>query len=64
MKKYFVTITETLEKTVEVFASNEEEAKNKVEDKYKSCDIVLAYEDLENTDFSIYKVESTEREEN
>lgn len=64
MKKYFVTITETLEKTVEVFASNEEEAKNKVEDKYKSCDIVLDYEDLENTDFSIYKVESAEREEN
>ena len=64
MKKYFVTITETLEKTVEVFASNEEEAKNKVEDRYKSCDIVLDYEDLENTDFSIYKIESTEREEN
>ena len=64
MKKYFVTITETLEKTVEVFASNEEEAKNKVEDRYKSCDIILDYEDLENTDFSIYKVESTESEEN
>lgn len=40
MKKYYVSVTETLNKVVSVDAESEEEAKQKVQDAYDNCDII------------------------
>lgn len=62
MKKYYITITETLERTIEIVANDENEAKDMVEEQYKNGEIVLDYEDHINTDYSTWKVEELESE--
>ena len=41
MKRYYVSVTETLNKVVSVDAESEKEAVQKVHDSYDNCDIVL-----------------------
>ena len=52
MKRYYVSVTETLNKVVSVDAESEKEAVQKVQDAYDGCDIIL---DSEN--FSCERVE-------
>ena len=52
MKRYYVSVTETLNKVVSVDAESKEEAKQKVQDAYDNCDIIL---DSEN--FSCERIE-------
>ena len=52
MKRYYVSVTETLNKVVSVDAESKEEAKKKVQDAYDGCDIIL---DSEN--FSCERIE-------
>ncbi len=51
--KYKVQITETLQRIIEVEASNESEAILNVKDKYKKEDIVLNETDYIDTEFDI-----------
>ena len=62
MKKYYITITETLERTIEIVANDENEAKDMAEEQYKNGEIVLDYEDHINADYSTWKVEELESE--
>ena len=41
MKRYYVSVTETLNKVVSVDAESLREAKQKVQDAYDDCDIIL-----------------------
>ena len=52
MKRYYVSVTDTLNKVVSVDAESEKEAVQKVQDAYDGCDIVL---DSEN--FSCERIE-------
>ena len=52
MKRYYVSVTETLTKVVSVDADSEKEAVQKVQDAYDGCDIIL---DSEN--FSCERIE-------
>ena len=52
MKRYYVSVTETLNKVVSVDAESEKDAVQKVQDAYDGCDIVL---DSEN--FSCERIE-------
>ncbi len=52
MKKYEVTIEETLAKSVEVSAENEEEAKRKVEKAYYSGEYILGSENFCDVSFA------------
>ena len=52
MKRYYVSVTETLNKVVSVDAESKEEAVRKVQDAYDGCDIIL---DSEN--FSCERIE-------
>lgn len=52
MKRYYVSVTETLNKVVSVDAESEKEAVQKVQDAYDGCDIIL---DSEN--FSVERIE-------
>ena len=52
MKRYYVSVTETLNKVVSVDAESEKEAVQKVQDAYNGCDIIL---DSEN--FSCERIE-------
>ena len=52
--KYNVTITETLEKTIEIEAENENNAINIARDKYIKEEVMLAADDLVDTQFDIY----------
>ena len=52
MKRYYVSVTETLNKVVSVDAESEKEAVQKVQDAYDGCDIIL---DSEN--FSFERIE-------
>ena len=52
MKRYYVSVTEHLNKVVSVDAESEKEAVQKVQDAYDGCDIVL---DSEN--FSCERIE-------
>lgn len=62
MERYYITITETLERTIEIVAESEEEALYTAEKEYQNGEHVLDYEDHVNTDFSTYMVESLESE--
>ncbi len=44
--KYYVSVTETLNKVVSVDAESEEQAKQKVQDAYDNSDIVLDSDDF------------------
>ena len=52
MKRYYVSVTETLNKVVSVDSDSEKEAVQKVQDAYDGCDIIL---DSEN--FSCERIE-------
>lgn len=56
MKKYEVTIKETLSRKVEVFADSEDDALNQVQDKYDSCDIVLSADDFDGMEMDAKEV--------
>lgn len=64
MKKYYITITETLERTIEIIANDEDEAKDTAEKQYKNGEIILDYEDMIDINYSTYKIEEIEKEEN
>ena len=46
MKRYYVSVTETLNKVVSVDAESEIEAVQKVQDAYDGCDIILDSENF------------------
>ena len=46
MNRYYVSVTETLNKVVSVDAESEKEAVQKVQDAYDGCDIVLDSENF------------------
>ena len=46
MKRYYVSVTETLNKVVSVDAESEKEAVQKVRDAYDGCDIILGSENF------------------
>lgn len=51
MKTYYISVTETLNKIVEVHAENEEEALQKAEDSYYNDEFELDYNDRVDTEF-------------
>lgn len=51
MKTYYISVTETLNKIVEVQAESSEEALCKVEDAYDADEFELDYNDMENLEF-------------
>ena len=53
--KYNVTITEILEKTIEIEAENETNAIAIAKDKYNKEEVILTADDLVDTDFGIYQ---------
>ena len=54
MKRYYVSVTETLKKVVSVDAESEEEAVDIVRDAYDNCDIIL---DSDNFTGEVVQVE-------
>lgn len=52
MKTFYISITETLKRTVEVHAETVDEALQKAEDAYHNDEIVLDSEDFIDTDFN------------
>ena len=54
MKRYYVSVTEHLNKVVSVDAESENEAVQKVQDAYNNCDIVL---DSENFAGEVIEIE-------
>lgn len=52
MKKYSLVVTETLQRTVEIEANDEQEALEKLEEMYYSENIVLDYQDFKGVEFS------------
>ena len=57
-KKYYIEITETLQKVVEVYAESEEEAKDKVHLDYTNGKEVLTSENWVDTLIDVYSLES------
>lgn len=53
MNKYKVTITETLQKEIEVEALSKEEAIYQIKQQYKNEEIVLTADDYVYTDFNV-----------
>lgn len=51
MKTYYIKVTETAVKTVEVHAENEQEALQKAEDSYYNDEFELDYNDRVDTEF-------------
>ena len=51
MKTYYISVTETLNKIVEVHAENEQEALQKAEDSYYNGEFELDYNDRVDTEF-------------
>ena len=52
--KYNITITEILEKTIEIEAENKTNAIDIARDKYNKEEVILTADDLVDTDFDIY----------
>lgn len=52
--KYNVTITEILEKTIEIEAENGTNAIDIARDKYNKEEVILTADDLSDTHFDIY----------
>ena len=52
--KYNVTITEILEKTIEIEAENGNNAIDIARDKYNKEEVILTADDLADTKFDIY----------
>ena len=53
MKKFIVSIEETLEKIIEVEAKDKFEAIEKVRMRYNNGDIILYPEDITDTEYSV-----------
>ena len=53
MKEYNVMITETLSRIITVEASSEREAEEKVKEMYNDEEIVLDWNDLDDTDIEV-----------
>ena len=53
--KYNITITEILEKTIEIEAENETNAIDIARDKYNKEEVILTADDLADTWFSLYE---------
>ena len=51
MKTYYIRVTETLNKIVEVHAENEQESLQKAEDSYYNDEFELDYNDRVDTEF-------------
>lgn len=51
MKTYYISVTEILNKIVEVHAENEQEALQKAEDSYYNDEFELDYNDRVDTEF-------------
>lgn len=51
MKTYYISVTETLNKIVEVQAENEQEALQKAKDSYYNDEFELDYNDQVDTEF-------------
>ena len=68
MKKFRVTVTETLKRFVEVEAENEDEAAEKVDFMYDNEDIVLSADDYYATNITVdelpEQVQETARKRN
>lgn len=60
---YYVTVIETLKKRVEVEATSEDEAVDKVEHAYDKCDIILDENDFTGVKFKVKKVVEGDTEE-
>ncbi len=52
MKTFYISVTETLNRIVEVHAEDTNEALQKVEDAYYNGEVVLDSEDFVDTDFT------------
>ena len=52
MKTYYISVTETLNRIVEVHAEDSIEALQKAEDAYYNGEIELDYNDMVDTDFN------------
>ena len=52
MKTYEITITETLQKTVEVEANSREEAERRVEENWNNSEYILDADSFVGVDFS------------
>lgn len=52
MKTYYISVTETLNRIVEVHAEDSSEALQKAEDAYYNGEIELDYNDMVDTDFN------------
>ena len=59
MKTYEVTITETLQKTVEVEANSREEAERQIEQRWHNSEYILAADSFVGVDFSASTKERT-----
>lgn len=64
MKTYYISITETLNKVVEVKAEDEREALHKASDAYYRGEVVLDSEDFVDTDFNDETEETLNNYEN
>lgn len=64
MKTYYISITETLNKVVEVKAEDEREALSKASDAYYRGEVVLDSEDFVDTDFNDETEETLNNYEN
>ena len=64
MKTYYISVTETLNKIVEVQANDECEALQKAEDAYYNGEIELDYNDMVDTDFNDETEETLENYDN
>ena len=53
MKKYSIEVLEVLSRIVEVEASDEDDAIERVRQKYRKCEIVLDDSDYKKTEFSV-----------
>lgn len=63
MPKYRVEITETLQYQEVISARNEQEALDKLKEKYRNEDIVLGAENHTNTEFSVIEKVRTHDEQ-
>ena len=64
MKTYYISITETLNKVVEVKAEDERKALRKASDAYYRGEVVLDSEDFVDTDFNDVTEETLNNYEN
>lgn len=63
MKKYDVTITEILQKSVEIEAENYEEAERIVQERWENSQYVLGTDDFKTVDYNaIERKKNRERE--